>query len=162
MLFCQDCRLLCFPVHKYGVSGGAGGELQRFAIAVVAAQGADIYMIDEPSSFLDVRQRLKAAQVPLLVFCRMSMADASMRGLSRSLVYRLTCQKSRKIVCLAISGACAVCRAVIGGGASFWCAACLQRYMPTQHAIGGQVILAGSPSIASKNSTCMNHSKRSM
>ncbi|KAK9803775.1 hypothetical protein WJX73_005479 [Symbiochloris irregularis] len=41
----------------------SGGELQRFAIAVVAAQNADIYMIDEPSSFLDVRQRLKAAQV---------------------------------------------------------------------------------------------------
>lgn len=40
-----------------------GGELQRFAIAVVAAQAADIYMIDEPSSYLDVRQRLKAAQV---------------------------------------------------------------------------------------------------
>ena len=40
-----------------------GGELQRFAIAVVAAQQADIYMIDEPSSYLDVRQRLKAAQV---------------------------------------------------------------------------------------------------
>ena len=41
----------------------AGGELQRFAIAVVAAQEADVYMIDEPSSYLDVRQRLKAAQV---------------------------------------------------------------------------------------------------
>ncbi|KAK9806747.1 hypothetical protein WJX72_001148 [[Myrmecia] bisecta] len=41
----------------------SGGELQRFAIAVVAAQQADIYMIDEPSSYLDVRQRLKAAQV---------------------------------------------------------------------------------------------------
>jgi len=40
----------------------AGGELQRFAIAVVAAQQADVYMIDEPSSYLDVRQRLKAAQ----------------------------------------------------------------------------------------------------
>lgn len=40
----------------------AGGELQRFAIAVVAAQEADVYMIDEPSSYLDVRQRLKAAQ----------------------------------------------------------------------------------------------------
>lgn len=39
-----------------------GGELQRFAIAVVAAQEADVYMIDEPSSYLDVRQRLKAAQ----------------------------------------------------------------------------------------------------
>jgi ATP-binding cassette subfamily E protein 1 len=42
---------------------GPGGELQRFAIAVVACQEADVYMIDEPSSYLDVRQRLKAAQV---------------------------------------------------------------------------------------------------
>lgn len=41
----------------------SGGELQRFAIAVVAAQDADVYMVDEPSSYLDVRQRLKAAQV---------------------------------------------------------------------------------------------------
>eukprot|EP01025_Chloroclados_australasicus_P054751 TRINITY_DN6522_c0_g1_i1.p1 TRINITY_DN6522_c0_g1~~TRINITY_DN6522_c0_g1_i1.p1 ORF type:complete len:618 (+),score=72.75 TRINITY_DN6522_c0_g1_i1:167-2020(+) len=41
----------------------SGGELQRFAIAVVACQDAQIYMIDEPSSYLDVRQRLKAAQV---------------------------------------------------------------------------------------------------
>ena len=42
---------------------GTGGELQRFALAVVALQKADIYMIDEPSSYLDVRQRLKAAEV---------------------------------------------------------------------------------------------------
>ena len=41
----------------------SGGELQRFAIAVVAVQACDIYMIDEPSSYLDVRQRLKAASV---------------------------------------------------------------------------------------------------
>ncbi|KAK9844826.1 hypothetical protein WJX74_007364 [Apatococcus lobatus] len=41
----------------------SGGELQRFALAVVALQKADIYMIDEPSSYLDVRQRLKAAEV---------------------------------------------------------------------------------------------------
>ena len=41
----------------------SGGELQRFAIAVVAAHDADVYMVDEPSSYLDVRQRLKAAQV---------------------------------------------------------------------------------------------------
>jgi len=41
----------------------SGGELQRFAIAVVAVQEADIYMLDEPSSYLDVKQRLKAAQV---------------------------------------------------------------------------------------------------
>eukprot|EP00005_Dracoamoeba_jomungandri_P006380 CAMPEP_0174262058 /NCGR_PEP_ID=MMETSP0439-20130205/12746_1 /TAXON_ID=0 /ORGANISM="Stereomyxa ramosa, Strain Chinc5" /LENGTH=575 /DNA_ID=CAMNT_0015346691 /DNA_START=158 /DNA_END=1885 /DNA_ORIENTATION=- len=41
----------------------SGGELQRFAIAVVCIQEADIYMFDEPSSYLDVKQRLKAAQV---------------------------------------------------------------------------------------------------
>jgi len=40
----------------------SGGELQRFAIALCAVQEADIYMFDEPSSYLDVRQRLRAAQ----------------------------------------------------------------------------------------------------
>ncbi|RIA89006.1 P-loop containing nucleoside triphosphate hydrolase protein [Glomus cerebriforme] len=40
----------------------SGGELQRFAIAVVCIQNADIYMFDEPSSYLDVKQRLKAAR----------------------------------------------------------------------------------------------------
>ena len=39
----------------------SGGELQRFAIAVVCVQKADIYMFDEPSSYLDVKQRLNAA-----------------------------------------------------------------------------------------------------
>ena len=39
----------------------SGGELQRFAIAVVVVQQADVYMFDEPSSYLDVKQRLKAA-----------------------------------------------------------------------------------------------------
>jgi len=41
----------------------SGGELQRFAIAVVIVQEAEIYMFDEPSSYLDVKQRLKAAKV---------------------------------------------------------------------------------------------------
>jgi ATP-binding cassette, sub-family E, member 1 len=41
----------------------SGGELQRFAIAFVCIQDANVYMFDEPSSYLDVRQRLKAAQV---------------------------------------------------------------------------------------------------
>uniref|UniRef100_A0A7S1T6P9 ATP-binding cassette transporter n=1 Tax=Tetraselmis chuii TaxID=63592 RepID=A0A7S1T6P9_9CHLO len=50
-------------VTDRNVENLSGGELQRFAIAVVAAQNADIYMIDEPSSYLDVRQRMKAAQV---------------------------------------------------------------------------------------------------
>eukprot|EP01105_Mastigella_eilhardi_P027156 TRINITY_DN8226_c0_g1_i1.p1 TRINITY_DN8226_c0_g1~~TRINITY_DN8226_c0_g1_i1.p1 ORF type:complete len:610 (-),score=189.09 TRINITY_DN8226_c0_g1_i1:129-1958(-) len=44
------------------ISALSGGELQRFAIAVVCVQEADIYMFDEPSSYLDVRQRLRAAR----------------------------------------------------------------------------------------------------
>jgi len=51
------------PVLNRNVLDLSGGELQRFAIAVVCVQEADIYMFDEPSSYLDVKQRLKAAQV---------------------------------------------------------------------------------------------------
>jgi ATP-binding cassette subfamily E protein 1 len=40
----------------------SGGELQRFSIAVVCVQEADCYMFDEPSSYLDVKQRLSAAR----------------------------------------------------------------------------------------------------
>jgi len=40
----------------------SGGELQRFAIAVSVIQKADVYMFDEPSSYLDVKQRLNAAR----------------------------------------------------------------------------------------------------
>jgi ATP-binding cassette subfamily E protein 1 len=45
------------------VSDLSGGELQRFAIAVCAMKEADVYIFDEPSCYLDVKQRLKAAQV---------------------------------------------------------------------------------------------------
>ncbi|KAJ2337235.1 Fe-S cluster-binding ribosome biosynthesis protein [Coemansia sp. RSA 2681] len=41
----------------------SGGEIQRFAIAVACVQSLDVYMFDEPSSFLDVKQRLNAARV---------------------------------------------------------------------------------------------------
>ncbi|KAI6174489.1 Pixie [Aphelenchoides bicaudatus] len=40
----------------------SGGELQRFAIATCLIQKADVYMFDEPSSYLDVKQRLEAAK----------------------------------------------------------------------------------------------------
>ncbi|XP_075227958.1 ATP-binding cassette sub-family E member 1 pix [Lycorma delicatula] len=39
----------------------SGGELQRFACAMVCIQDGDIFMFDEPSSYLDVKQRLRAA-----------------------------------------------------------------------------------------------------
>jgi|UniRef100_A0A7S3BD63 ATP-binding cassette subfamily E protein 1 len=51
------------PVLGRSVADLSGGELQRFAIGVVAAQQADCWMFDEPSSYLDVKQRLKAARV---------------------------------------------------------------------------------------------------
>ena len=41
----------------------SGGELQRFIIALTCVQQADIYMFDEPSSYLDVKQRLRAARM---------------------------------------------------------------------------------------------------
>jgi len=50
-------------VQTRNINDLSGGELQRFAIGVVCVQEADIYMFDEPSSYLDVRQRIKAAQV---------------------------------------------------------------------------------------------------
>ncbi|KAF8814836.1 P-loop containing nucleoside triphosphate hydrolase protein [Phlegmacium glaucopus] len=45
------------------VSHLSGGELQRFAIAMSCIQRADVYMFDEPSSYLDIKQRLRAAEV---------------------------------------------------------------------------------------------------
>ena len=41
----------------------SGGELQRFAICVACMREGDVYMFDEPSSYLDVKQRLMAAKV---------------------------------------------------------------------------------------------------
>jgi len=40
----------------------SGGELQRVAIAACLAKDADFYYIDEPTSFLDVFQRLSTAK----------------------------------------------------------------------------------------------------
>ncbi|UKK02988.2 RNase L inhibitor protein [Theileria orientalis] len=45
------------------VSELSGGELQRFAICVAILLDADVLMFDEPSSYLDIRQRIIAARV---------------------------------------------------------------------------------------------------
>eukprot|EP01135_Chromosphaera_perkinsii_P010040 Nk52_evm75s1992 gene=Nk52_evmTU75s1992 len=39
----------------------SGGELQRFACGMTAVQKAEVYMFDEPSSYLDVKQRINAS-----------------------------------------------------------------------------------------------------
>mmetsp|Transcript_9637 Transcript_9637/g.10804 ORF Transcript_9637/g.10804 Transcript_9637/m.10804 type:complete len:752 (-) Transcript_9637:306-2561(-) len=41
----------------------SGGELQRFAIACTLCRKADVYMFDEISSFLDVKQRLQCTEL---------------------------------------------------------------------------------------------------
>jgi len=45
-------------VYERDIDILSGGELQRFAIGLSVVQEADVYMFDEPSSFLDVKQRL--------------------------------------------------------------------------------------------------------
>lgn len=41
----------------------SGGELQRVALALCLGKPADVYLIDEPSAYLDSEQRLHAAKV---------------------------------------------------------------------------------------------------
>jgi len=41
----------------------SGGELQLLAVAAAIMKGADLYFFDEPSSYLDVKQRLRVARI---------------------------------------------------------------------------------------------------
>ncbi|MCX6709224.1 MAG: ATP-binding cassette domain-containing protein, partial [Candidatus Woesearchaeota archaeon] len=41
----------------------SGGELQRVAIARCLSQPADLYLLDEPSAYLDIEQRLAFSKV---------------------------------------------------------------------------------------------------
>jgi ATP-binding cassette subfamily E protein 1 len=41
----------------------SGGELQRVAIALCLSKEADLFLLDEPSAYLDVEQRLVVAKV---------------------------------------------------------------------------------------------------
>ena len=45
------------------ISELSGGELQRVAIANCLARDADLYLLDEPSAFLDIEQRLAIAKL---------------------------------------------------------------------------------------------------
>ncbi len=45
------------------ISKLSGGELQKLAIAVTIEKDADVYLFDEPSSYLDVLERMRVARV---------------------------------------------------------------------------------------------------
>jgi ABC-type Mn2+/Zn2+ transport system ATPase subunit len=51
------------PLMDFEVQNLSGGELQRVALALCLGQPADIYLIDEPSAYLDSEQRILAAKV---------------------------------------------------------------------------------------------------
>ena len=51
------------PIIDNSISELSGGELQRVAIATCLSQGADLYLFDEPSAYLDIEQRLNFSKV---------------------------------------------------------------------------------------------------
>jgi Fe-S cluster assembly ATPase SufC len=51
------------PLMDFEVQNLSGGELQRVALALCLGQPADIYLIDEPSAYLDSEQRIMASKV---------------------------------------------------------------------------------------------------
>ncbi|MCU0852922.1 MAG: ribosome biogenesis/translation initiation ATPase RLI [Thermoplasmata archaeon] len=67
----DDGRRISEVASRLGVSGVlerdisklSGGELQRVALAATLLKDADVYFFDEPSSYLDIYQRLEVAKV---------------------------------------------------------------------------------------------------
>jgi translation initiation factor RLI1 len=57
------------PLMDLEVQNLSGGELQRVALALCLGQPADIYLIDEPSAYLDSEQRIMASKVSVMLAC---------------------------------------------------------------------------------------------
>ena len=57
-MLCFDAA--CLPLQVKNLSGG---ELQRVAITLCLGTPAEIYLIDEPSAYLDSEQRIIASKV---------------------------------------------------------------------------------------------------
>jgi ATP-binding cassette subfamily E protein 1 len=53
----------CLTKIFWKVGNLSGGELQRVALTICLGKPADVYLIDEPSAYLDSEQRLHAAKV---------------------------------------------------------------------------------------------------
>ncbi|MDD1770512.1 MAG: ribosome biogenesis/translation initiation ATPase RLI [Methanomassiliicoccales archaeon] len=50
------------PLYEKNVTELSGGELQRVAIALCLSREADVYLLDEPSAYLDSNQRMETAK----------------------------------------------------------------------------------------------------
>jgi ATP-binding cassette subfamily E protein 1 len=51
------------PLLTKKVNELSGGELQKVAIAICLSREADLYLLDEPSAYLDVEQRLRISKI---------------------------------------------------------------------------------------------------
>jgi ATP-binding cassette subfamily E protein 1 len=51
------------PIVDQEVKNLSGGELQRVALALCLGKPADVYLIDEPSAYLDSEQRIIASKI---------------------------------------------------------------------------------------------------
>jgi ATP-binding cassette subfamily E protein 1 len=59
---------IAYPLHletlyKKNVGDLSGGELQTLAIALCLSKEADLYLLDEPSAFLDIENRLQLVKI---------------------------------------------------------------------------------------------------
>mmetsp|Transcript_8448 Transcript_8448/g.20763 ORF Transcript_8448/g.20763 Transcript_8448/m.20763 type:complete len:600 (+) Transcript_8448:549-2348(+) len=61
-------------IYEKDIQTLSGGELQRFAIGFVLLQNADIFLFDELTSYLDVKQRIEAAKIIRKVLVEKSKA----------------------------------------------------------------------------------------
>jgi len=50
------------PILNSNIKEISGGELQRVAIAATVMKEANVYLFDEPTSYLDIKQRMKIAK----------------------------------------------------------------------------------------------------
>ncbi len=56
-------KLGIFQILGRDIKNISGGELQRVAIAATILKGANVMFFDEPSSYLDIKQRLNVAEI---------------------------------------------------------------------------------------------------
>jgi ATP-binding cassette subfamily E protein 1 len=72
------------PLLEKKAKNLSGGEMQRLSIALCLSKKADIYLLDEPSAYLDVEQRLSVAKV---IKTQMDVKDCSALVIDHDLTF---------------------------------------------------------------------------
>lgn len=75
-------RLDVEKLMEKSVKNLSGGEMQRIAIALCLSRKADLYLLDEPSAFLDVDQRLAVAKLLKSIGASVAVIDHDLLFLS--------------------------------------------------------------------------------